>query len=465
MEERGQIRINRLRKFPDSDPQRPKSTMRDALSESFARAGMNKNRIAGITCLAALLAAPPLTQAMPAFARQYNVSCAACHDAFPRLNAYGHAFVADNYRMPHWRETMAKIGDDRLALPATLPLAIRAQAFVQGRDGEDFDVATGPTGNASSFDIQAPYLIKLLSSAPLSEHITFYFYGIFAEKGANGETIIEDAWFRHDDVFGTGVGAQLGQFQISDLMFPREVRLTFQDFYAYRAAGITYDRGAIFDRGFGPLDVAVGLVNGNGIEQNFPIDSPGYRRPDRLFDNDSGKSWFGRVGFAAGPVDVGLFALTGEQRSATGFAGSSTGARDTDKRILGLDLSGSMTPKAHWFTQVLWNRWSDFLDAEPTRDFDWLGGFVGVDYIQSDRWVYSLLYNYVEADDFENTQTIFEGLKINSLSLSASYYFMRNLKGVIEVNADLLSEDPSGPPFVGHQTKEHYILIGFDAAY
>jgi hypothetical protein len=243
-----------------------------------------------ILCLIAL-SIPDVARSMPAFARQYNVSCVVCHDAFPRLNNFGEQFAAMNYRMPNWRETMTDVGDTRLALPKSLPLAIRAQAFVQGRDeGADIDPLTGQTNADSSFDFQAPYLVKLLSSAPLSEHITFYFYGIFAEKGGNGETLIEDAWFGHDDVFGTGIGAQLGQFQVSDLMFPREVRLTFQDFYAYRAAGITYDRGVIFDRGLGPVDVALGVVNGSGIEQNFSIDSPGIRRPDRLFDNDSRKS-------------------------------------------------------------------------------------------------------------------------------------------------------------------------------
>jgi len=403
---------------------------------------------------------------MPAFARQYNVSCVVCHDAFPRLNNFGEQFAAMNYRMPNWRETMADVGDTQLALPKSLPLAIRAQAFVQGRDeGADIDPLTGQTNADSSFDFQTPYLIKLLSSAPLSEHITFYFYGIFAEKGGNGETLIEDAWFRHDDVFGTGIGAQLGQFQVSDLMFPREVRLTFQDFYAYRAAGITYDRGVIFDRGLGPVDIALGLVNGSGIEQNFPIDSPGIRRPDRLFDNDSDKSIFGRVGFDIGPVSVGLFGLTGEQRSAGGPIGQSTGVRDTDKQIVGLDLAGSIGASVHWFVQGLWNRWDDFLDVTPGEDYEWFGGFAGVDYIYHDRWTFSALYNYAEAGDFDGSNTIFEGIEINSLTVSASYYFMRNLKGVIEVNADLLGRDTGGPPFVGHQRKEHYLLIGFDAAY
>lgn len=411
------------------------------------------------------LACPEPASAMPAFARQYGLSCATCHDAFPRLNDYGEYFAANNYRMPNWRDTMMDTGDSRLALPKSLPLAIRAQAYVQGRDAEEVDPETGPTGNDSSFDFQAPYLVKLLSSAPLSDHISYYFYGIFAEKGGNGETVIEDAWFSYSDVAGSGVGAMLGQFQVSDLMFPREVRLTFQDFYAYRAAGITYDRGLIVDRGFGPVELALGATNGNGIEENFDINSPGYRRPDKLFDNDSSKTLFGRIGLPAGPVKIGLFGLAGEQKSAMGFAGSETGERDTDKTIWGLDLSGDIGPRSHWFAQALWNSWDDFLDAAPTQDYDWFGGFAGVDYIANERWAFSLLYNYAEASDFAGSGTIYEGIEMNSLTFGVAHYFMRNVKGVIELNADFLSERDDGPPFVGHQSKENYVLVGFDAAY
>lgn len=408
---------------------------------------------------------PDTASAMPAFARQYNISCAACHSAYPRLNDFGEFFADSNFRLPNWRDTTVETGDTLLALPKSLPIAVRAQSFVQLREGEDIDPASGPTGNDASLDFQAPYLVKLLASAPLSDHITFYFYGILAEKGGNGEVVLEDAWFSHDDVFGTGVSAMLGQFQVSDLMFPREVRLTFQDFYAYRAAGITYDRGIILDRGFGPLDLAIGAVNGNGIEQNFTIDSPGYRRPDHLFDNDSDKSLFGRAGFGVGPVDVGLFGLVGKQRSAGGLAGTDAGARNTDKWIAGLDLSGSLAPNVHWFAQGLWNSWDEFLDVAPNQNYRWFGGFAGLDYVRNERWTYSLLYNYADAGDFDDTDTIFKGIGMNSVSLGAAYYFMRNVKGVIEVNADLLKKDPAGPPWVGHQSREHYLLVGFDAAF
>jgi len=402
-------------------------------------------------------------QAAPMFARQYGVSCVTCHSAFPKLNEYGEQFAANNFRMPNWKDTTLQTGDDQLALPSQIPMAVRAQAFTQARTAERIDVVSGERTQADG-DFQSPYLIKLLSSAPLSEHITFYFYGIMAEKGGNGETIIEDAWFSHDDVFGTGTGMMLGQFQVSDLMFPRETRLTFQDYMAYRLAGITYERGLVLDHGFGGLDIALGVVNGNGIKENLTINSPGYQRPDHLFDNDNKKSVFMRLGTDIGPVSTGLFAYAGQQRNATGDAGMDQGDRYTDKRIAGLDLSGQIGVRTHWFAQILMNQWDDFINQGD--DYDWLAGFIGVDYITGDRWTYSLLYNYAEADDFKNSDTVYEGIEMNSLSLNASYYFMRNLKGVIEMNYDLLDEEQqSGSFYTGHLSSEDYILFGFDAAF
>lgn len=418
--------------------------------------------------LAATLLPPVNSEAMPVFARKYDLSCAACHSAFPRLNAFGEQFVANNLKLPNWKEAATKdVGDPLLALPESVPLAIRAQAFVQSRHGTAIDPSDGATRANASTDIQSPYLIKLLSSAPLSDHITYYFYGIFAEKGGNGETLIEDAWFRHDDVFGSGTDMMLGQYQLSDLMFPRETRLTFQDFMAYRMAGITYDRGIQFGRAIGPLDVSIGVANGNGVTSNFAINSPGYQRADRIFDNDNSKSVYGRIGMEAGPVGIGLFGLSGKQASvATGNAGQDRGARSTNKQVIGLDLSGEVGGDVYWFAQGLWNRWDGFLDADPNREYQWFGGFAGVDYVANERWVYSLLYNHADAGDLKDTDTIYEGIDMRSLTLGASYYFMRNVKGVIEVNYDLLGKkEKTGTYWTGHLSQEHYLLLGFDAAF
>ena len=341
----------------------------------------NRGSVRGLLAVLLCSAALQPAWAMPEFARRYNMSCAACHAAYPRLNKFGEDFAANNMRLPHWKDSTVKTGDSRLALPAYPPLAVRAQAYVQAREGKSIDPITGATDSATT-DFQSPYLVKLLSSAPLSDNITYYFYAIMAEKGANGETLVEDAWFRHADVLGTGIGMQLGQFQLSDLMFPREVRLNFQDFMPYRMAGITYDRGLLLDRDVGPLELALGVSNGNGIEENLNINSPGYRRPDKMFDNDSSKNLFGRIGTDIGPVSAGLFGLSGEQKSvAIGNAGTESGGRDTDKRVVGLDLSGDVGGKTYWYAQYLWNL-DGFLDADPGEEYRWDGGFAGVDYIR-----------------------------------------------------------------------------------
>jgi len=416
-----------------------------------------------LVLITAVMLIPAKTEAMPVFARKYNMSCVTCHAAFPRLNEFGKQFVKDNFRLPNWKDNTISGGDDMLALPDSVPLALRTQAFAQAREANAVDVETGDTTSADT-DIQSPYLIKLLSSAPLSEHISYYFYGIFAEKGGNGTTLIEDAWFSHDDIFNTKISMMLGQFQVSDLMFPRETRLTFQDFMVYRMAGLTYDRGVQFGYTAGPLDLSFGLANGNGIEENMTINSPGYKRPDHLFDNNSGKSVYGRLGSDIASVSIGLFGYSGTQSNATGIAGADSGDRDTDKISYGLDLSGKFGTKTYWFAQLLQNDWNNFIN--DNTDYSWYGGFAGIDYIHSDRWAYSLLYNYANANDLANTDTVYEGIDMNTITLTASYYFMRNVKGVIEFNLDLLDTvDKSGNYWTGHLTAENYALVGFDAAF
>lgn len=406
---------------------------------------------------------PNSSDAMPVFARRYDMSCTACHSAFPRLNEFGEYFADNNMRLPNWKDSTISGGDDMLALPDSVPLAVRTQAYVQAREASNIDVETGEEITADT-DIQSPYQIKLLSGAPLSDHITYYFYAIFAEKGGNGEVVVEDAWFRHDDVFGTNIGMMLGQFQVSDLMFAREIRLTFQDFVAYRMAGLTYDRGILFDYALGPVDLALGWVNGNGVEDNFTINSPGYKRPDRLFDNNNGKAVFGRVGTDIAGVNAGLFGYSGSQKNATDPAGLGAGERDTDKISYGIDLSGKIGDKTNWYVQLVQNQWDGFLQADT--NYRWFGSFAGVDYIHSDRWAFSVLYNYNDANDFENTDTVYEGIDMNTLTFAAAYYFMRNVKGVIELNLDLLDTVPqSGNYFTGHLTGENYALAGFDAAF
>ena len=61
-----------------------------------------------------LLIAVPTADAIPAFSRKYRTSCATCHVAFPKLNAFGEAFRNNGYRMPGGDEDY--LADDPVSL-------------------------------------------------------------------------------------------------------------------------------------------------------------------------------------------------------------------------------------------------------------------------------------------------------------------------------------------------------------
>jgi len=237
-------------------------------------------------------------------------------------------------------------------------------------------------------------------------------------------------------------------------MFPRETRLTFQDFIAYRMSGITYDRGIQFSQDIGPIAATLGISNGNGISDEASLNSAGFNRPDHGFDNNRSKTFFGRIGGDVGPVAIGLFAASGKRSNAA----------DTtmiDSQVLGLDLSQSINDEIFWFAQYLQVDWDDFLNKGENAS--WSGGFAGVDYIYDSRWVFSALYNFADANDLEGSATVYEGIALNSLTAAVSYYFMRNAKMIIEANYDIQATDKRDG--AGHDTKEHYLLTGFDVAF
>jgi hypothetical protein len=228
--------------------------------------------------LVALTAAMPASaHAIPGFARRYKVSCMLCHNPVPALNAFGEQFAANGFRLAPASlpgDTVAT-GDPLLTLVQEVGLAFRLDAYVK----EYVD------GNAVT-DFETPYALKLLASAPLSKTISFYFYTFLFERGEIGG--VEDALIIFNDIGGESADLSIGQFQVSDPLFKRELRLEYEDYAVYRArmgespVDLTYDRGLLASvdvLGFGVTGQA---LNGNGR---------GPAQPNRRFDNDFGKNF------------------------------------------------------------------------------------------------------------------------------------------------------------------------------
>jgi hypothetical protein len=260
-------------------------------------------RAVAIAVLSLIGVVPRTARAIPAFARKYRVSCMQCHAPVPRLNSFGEAFAANGYEFAVGeppRDTIAT-GDPLLRLQNDLPLAIRYDAYVQA--------LTNPASNQNSIDFQTPWVIKLLSGGQVTDKVSYYVYFLMTEGGAIEG--LEDAWLQFTDIAGSGVSLQVGQFQVSDPMFKRELRLEFEDYQAYRVkvglatADLTYERGvtAYWSPRAG-TDLAFELVNGRGLNQ---------ASGSGQYDTDDAKNGVVRLSQDIGSFRVGAFGYRGRE--------------------------------------------------------------------------------------------------------------------------------------------------------
>ncbi len=79
--------------------------------------------IVATICLFSVCLAP--ARGTPFFARTYHMACATCHSGFPRLNEFGLAFKANNFRVPGAEKSAI------LAWQKTVPLAVQVKPQIE----------------------------------------------------------------------------------------------------------------------------------------------------------------------------------------------------------------------------------------------------------------------------------------------------------------------------------------------
>jgi hypothetical protein len=362
---------------------------------------------------------------IPAFARKYKLSCSVCHDPFPRLTAFGATFAGNGFQMAVEEEPRDTVetGDPLLRLMEDVPLAIRFDGYVQG--------VTNPKGEQVSNDLAFPWGIKLLSGGPLAKKISYYLYFYLTERGEVAG--LEDAYLQFTDIGNSGISVMAGQFQVSDPMFKRELRLQFEDYQLYRVrvgdarADLAYDRGfmvpfSAWENG----DWTLGIVNGQGLREATSV---------REYDRDAGKNLFARYSHSLGLVRLGLFGLYGDEK-----------ANDVTNEswYFGPDISVSTGNFGEVNLQYL-RRWDSrpFFDTPGAPTDTWVNA-VMAEYIwwpegANGRWHVSALWNWIEASDpvvsLRLTDQVFIK-RYNVLSLNGSYLVWRNVRFVGEIAGD-----------------------------
>ena len=352
--------------------------------------------------------------AIPAFARKYNMTCKTCHSPFPKLKPYGDEFAGNGFVLKdqdaprYYVET----GDPELSLIRDLPLALRLEGYV-----------TYNQSNTEKSDFTTPILFKLLTGGAIAKDVSYYVYYIL-ENGEAGK--IEDAWIMFNNLFGSELDLTLGQFQLCDPLFKRELRLTRDDYYIYKVrpgasqVDLTYDRGIMLTYGFETgTDLALQIVNGSGIGEGFI---------DGNFDNDKYKNFMGRISQDVGEhLRIGGMGYWGKE------AAPEPNYNTNELWMGGVDATISLDPLELNLQYVERNDGNP--NFGPTIDLRTRGTFAELLYRPNgddSKWYAVGLFNWIESDQTD--------LNYKTLSGHLGYVFRRNIRMVAEVNYDFTHE-------------------------
>ena len=348
-----------------------------------------------------------LAEAIPAFARKYNMSCNVCHRPFPRLKAFGEDFAGNGFQIKDKEPARfyKKTGDDLLTLMRELPVALRFELF-----GEY---------NNNFVDFKTPWILKLMSGGNIYKDISYYFYFFISEKGELAG--IEDAFISFNDVFKSGIGITAGQFQASDPLFKRELRLEREDYEIYKVrpgsslASLSYDRGLVLSyTAPTSTDLSLQILNGNGIKTT------------NVFDSDKYKNFMFRVS-----QDVNKYFRIG----AFGYYGLEK--PDTVKNevvMSGIDLTAG-NQYLELNAQYVYRRDTDPQMTGTAPGIITQGGFAEVIVTpqgEDGRWQGHLLYNKVDSDLPASNYESYTGgigfLLARNIRLIGEYTYLKDSK-------------------------------------
>ena len=296
------------------------------------------------------------------------------------------------------------------------PLAVRLEGYV-----------TYNQGNVEQSDFTTPLIFKLLTGGAIAKDISYYVYYIL-ENGENGK--IEDAWFMLNNLFGTGFDFTIGQFQVSDPLFKRELRLTRDDYYIYKVkpgasnVDLTYDRGIMIGYGFDTgTDIVVEVLNGSGIGEGFSSGN---------FDNDKYKNLFGRISQDAGEhLRIGAMGYWGKEEQ-----GSPEGAFHKTNELWMLGGDATVTIQNLELNLQFVQRRDDNPEFTMHKErVETKGAFAELIFRpkgDESNWYSILLFNWIESDQTD--------LNLKQLGFSLGYLLRRNIRLVAEYSHNFTAE-------------------------
>ncbi len=353
--------------------------------------------------------------AIPAFGRKYSMSCQTCHSPFPKLKPYGDEFAKNGYLLAdkdaprYFQET----GDEELSLIRDIPIAFRLEGYATFKH----------QSNVDNFEIGSPRLLKILSGGSIYKDVGYYFYFYLSEMGKIAG--LEDAYIMFNNLFETDLDLYLGQFQISDPLFKRELRLTIEDYQIYKKKigssniNLAYDRGLMLNYGLPTkTDLTFEILNGSGIG---PVQNDN-------FNDDRFVNLVGRISQEANDIiRVGTFGFLGKESLSHAV---------NQVEMLGVDFTINFGSSLEVNFQYL-NR----KDSDPEVNYSNVktnGSFIELIYTpkgDESKWYTAVLGNYIDSD--------YSPADYKSLAFNFGYLLRRNIRLVGEFSYDFIKKSNS----------------------
>ncbi|MBI1797982.1 MAG: hypothetical protein HYR74_13155 [Candidatus Eisenbacteria bacterium] len=146
--------------------------------------------VAPVLAVLPLFMAPRTGEALPLFARKYEMQCTQCHYAFPRLNPFGMQFRQNGYRMVGEKGSSPWESKE-------FPLSLVGNVGIQSLRTEQGDPLGGPRTHFTTSQF-AQNAVEFHTAGTLGPNFTFHFDNNFV--GPGGPLASGMAFLQLDDV-------------------------------------------------------------------------------------------------------------------------------------------------------------------------------------------------------------------------------------------------------------------------
>jgi hypothetical protein len=482
------------------------------------------------TLLVGLLAATCIlvesAQAVPAFARKYEVTCNACHTRQPRLNAYGQRFMENGYQLPGTEDGGTTM-KDLLGGPlngVTLDdisnfMAVRLRGDVQKASFREQTEAT------DKVEIVFPNVINIFFAGSATENISFFLEGEFAPGEGEEDAALgfERVALIFSNIAGDALGHQavnmkIGNFDPSSMYafpthrqqlnpifpnahtgdFPAEInRIPLLPLaFSSKMFGLTRGPEAAGGEGFSILPFEPSLFNSPAqtgatvygrpfgrrflyqlgvTQQNSAEDTPVTRWDSYVmlrYDLQQGD-------YSALQVSGFYYTSPDAARATLNPAGSpifSTNTLDWDRWGVG----------ARWqhkyfdvYGTVIWDKIDAPIFAGPASSSEWDTGAVGAsleaNWLLTSKWLLGLRYDYMDPGGLKRLPPPLQGTdapvnqKASFAGLIAKYYPVPNIALYCRAHLNLESSQVLPTALGGSQNPARnltsMLTIGVDMAF